>query len=91
VESHAKFRRLKDLALKAESLESYTDRQLIELAKRLEDFKLLEREPIKVGGQTAVELRATWKGGDRIVVQQQVIVMQPNKQVVLHFAEDSQT
>src|SRR4051794_33673057 len=34
----------RDLALEGESLEAYTDRQLIELAKRLEEFKLFARK-----------------------------------------------
>jgi hypothetical protein len=72
----------RDLALPGESLEAYTDRQLIELAKRLEEFKLFDRKPINVNGHTGVELRVTWKGGDQIVAQQQVIIMWPDQRVI---------
>jgi hypothetical protein len=72
----------RDLGLPGESLEAYTDRQIIELAKRLEEFKLFDRKPLTVGGQTGVELRVTWRGGDQIVAQQQAIVMWPNQQIV---------
>lgn len=71
----------RDLGLPGESLEAYTDRQLIELAKRLEEFTLFDRKPVTLGGQSGVELRVTWKGGDQIVAQKQVIIMGPNQQV----------
>jgi len=72
----------RDVALKGESLEAYTDRQLIELAKKLESFKLFARTPIQVGGRTGVELNMTWKGGDQTVAQRHAVVMHPDKTVV---------
>jgi hypothetical protein len=72
----------RDLALDGETLEAYTDRQMIELAKRLEEFKLYSRKPIAVGGATGVELLVTWKGGDQVVAQRQVIVLRPGGQAI---------
>jgi hypothetical protein len=81
----------RDLALPGESLEAYTDRQLIELAKRLEGFKLFDRKPITVGGQAGAELRVTWKGGDQTVAQQQIIILWPDQRVVSFVATAADT
>ena len=45
-----------------ETIQSYADKQLAELSKRLEAFELDERKEMTFGGQPGVELRFTWQG-----------------------------
>jgi len=45
-----------------ENLASYADRNLVELAQRLEKFSLVKRSDLTVSDLPAVELRFTWKG-----------------------------
>ena len=45
-----------------ETIQSYADKQLAELSKRLEAFELDERKETTFGGQPGVELRFTWQG-----------------------------
>jgi hypothetical protein len=45
-----------------ETIQSYADKQLAELSKRLEGFELDERKELTFGGQPGVEFRFTWQG-----------------------------
>jgi hypothetical protein len=45
-----------------ETIQSYADKQLAELSKRLEGFELEERKEQTFGGQPGVELHFTWQG-----------------------------
>jgi len=45
-----------------DTLESYADKQLAELSKRLERFVLIEKKERTLGGQPGVELHFTWVG-----------------------------
>jgi hypothetical protein len=45
-----------------ETIQSYADKQLAELSKRLEGFGLDERKELTFGGQPGVELRFSWQG-----------------------------
>ncbi len=45
-----------------ETIQSYADKQLAELSKRLEGFELDERKELSFGGQPGVELRFSWIG-----------------------------
>jgi hypothetical protein len=54
-----------------QSLASYVDRQLVQLAKSCARFDLVNREAVEVDGAPAERLDFTWRTPDGIVVQQQ--------------------
>src|SRR5205085_8822034 len=57
-----------------ENLASYADRNLVELAQRLDKFTLQKRSDITVSDLPAIELRFTWKGGGGLVDQRLVML-----------------
>jgi hypothetical protein len=63
-------------------LKRYADRQLIELAKRVDGFVPIERRATQLGGQEAVELRFESKGSDEPIVQRLIMTALPSGQVV---------
>jgi hypothetical protein len=58
-----------------ETIESYADKQLTELSKRLEGFELDDRKQQTYGGQEGVELRFTWQGSAGKLEQRLVMVV----------------
>src|SRR5690348_7828556 len=56
-----------------ENLAGYADRNLVELAQRLEKFALLKRSDITVSELPAIELRFTWKGHGGLVDQRLIM------------------
>lgn len=52
----------RDQLAPGETLESYADKQLAELSKRLERFALIGKKELSLGGQAGVELHFTWVG-----------------------------
>jgi hypothetical protein len=67
-----------------EPTSTYADKQIVELAKRLEQFTLLSRREDIIGGLKAVELLFTWHGGNGTLKQEQVFVA-TGKGTVLTF------
>ena len=67
---------------KAETLRSYADRQLVELAKRMDGFDLRKREEKELAGREAVELRFGWKGGSGPIEQRLTMVQGTGGQVL---------
>ncbi len=63
---------------------AYADRQLVELAKRLEAFDLSERRESVVAGRPAVDLIFTWRGSNGTIKQMQTFVVN-GRGVVLTF------
>ena len=61
-----------------EALEGYSDRQLVELAKRLDQFTLRHRRAARVGGAPAVELAFDWRSPSGPVTQRLVTVAAPD-------------
>jgi hypothetical protein len=53
---------------------AYADKQLVELAKRLEAFNLAERRESLVGGRPAVDLIFTWRGANGTIKQKQTFI-----------------
>src|SRR3954470_17913281 len=45
-----------------EDVKKYADRQLVEMAKRLDAFQLYERKDIRVDGEPAIDLKFSWRG-----------------------------
>lgn len=58
-----------------ETIQSYADKQLAELSKRLEGFELDERKEQTYGGQPGVELRFTWQGSSGKLEQRLAMVV----------------
>src|SRR6478672_4215595 len=52
----------RDTLRAGEAIAGYADRQLAELAKRLDAFQLLYRKEVAVGGLPGAELRFLWRG-----------------------------
>lgn len=59
----------------SDTLGGYADRQLSELAKRLQDFELLTRTERTMGGQPAMELHFEWLGQAGPLEQRLVILL----------------
>jgi hypothetical protein len=64
----------KDTLKSSETLRSYADRQIMELARRLEGFELVESGDRDVGGRPAMEYRFTWKSEHAELHQHSVIL-----------------
>jgi hypothetical protein len=58
-----------------ESVTAYADRQLVEFAKRLDDFELEQRRERPLGGLPAVELTFTWHNPLGVLRQRQLCVL----------------
>jgi len=67
-----------------ENLASYADRNLVELAQRLDKFSLQKRVDITVSELPAVELRFTWKGTGGLV-DQRLVMCTTGKRLVLNL------
>ena len=65
----------RDQAIGDELVTSYSDRQLVELAKRLEGFDLQRRQETTLGGLPAVELLFTWNSAQGVLKQRQFFVL----------------
>src|SRR5262249_29401471 len=74
----------RDPAGDKESVASYADRQLVEFAKRLEDFDLQDRRERTLGGLPAVEFEFTWYNPLGVLRQRQVCVLL-GKRTVFNF------
>jgi hypothetical protein len=65
-----------------ENLAAYADRNLVELAQRLEKFTLQKRLDITVSELPAIELRFAWKGTGGLV-DQRLVMCATGKRLVL--------
>jgi hypothetical protein len=74
----------RDSVSEKEPSSTYADKQLVELAKRLEQIDLLSRRDVIIGGFKAVELLFTWHSSNGTLKQQQVFVS-TGKGAVLNF------
>jgi hypothetical protein len=63
-----------DALAEGETLRVYADRQLVELAKRLDAFDLHERRELNLGGHAAIELAFGWQGQTTALEQRLVMV-----------------
>lgn len=64
----------RDALREGESLSGYADRQLTEMAKRLDAFELGKREETTLGGAPAVVIHFTARGAAGPLVQRLVVV-----------------
>ena len=67
-----------------ENLAGYADRNLVELAQRLEKFTLGKRIELTISELPAIELRFTWKGNSGLI-DQRLIMCATGKRLVLSF------
>jgi hypothetical protein len=74
----------RDQLAPSETIRSYADKQLAELARRLDGFKLGYREERSVSGADAVEIRFTWKGNSG-PLDQRLLMLATGKRIVLSF------
>jgi hypothetical protein len=63
----------RDAVTQSKDVQSYADQQLVEAAKKLKGYTLLERQAIQVNQQPAVEANYTWTTPERIEVQQRQV------------------
>jgi hypothetical protein len=70
----------------SDSIRAYADRQLVELAKRLDEFDLTERKELTVGGLPAVELRFGWQGQGGRIEQRMIFVAKKNRSLITFTA-----
>ena len=71
----------KDVLKPGETLRSYADRQIMELARRLEGFDLVESGDRVVGGLTALEYRFTWTS-EHAELHQHTVMLAPRERVM---------
>lgn len=71
----------KDAMKPGESLRSYADRQIMELARRLEGFDLLESGEREIGGIHALEYRFAWRS-EHAELHQHTVMCAPGAQVL---------
>lgn len=65
-----------------EDLKRYADRQLVEMAKRLDAFQLLEKRDIEIDGATAVDIKFSWRGSAGPLVQRLTVLPGKERQVM---------
>jgi hypothetical protein len=66
-----------------ENLASYADRNLVELAQRLEKFTLQKRSDVTVSELPAIELRFAWRGAGGGLIDQRLVMCATGKRLVL--------
>lgn len=71
----------KDALVTGEDLQGYTDRQILEIKKRLENFKLHQRVDRSLGGLPATEIRFGWHGQAGPLEQRIVFVVDQQRTV----------
>jgi hypothetical protein len=64
----------RDRLRQGETLQTYIDRQLVDLAKKLKRFVIRERREVRVGGIASHEISCTWHGTSGPVDQRITIV-----------------
>ncbi|WP_437980741.1 DcrB-related protein [Sorangium sp. So ce117] len=74
----------RDALAAGEDLRKYGDRQLMELAKRLEGFQLLARHERAVGDRPGLELRFAWRGQSG-PLEQRLLFVAGRRPTVLSF------
>lgn len=72
----------RDALREGEGLDGYSDRQLVELAKRLDQFTLVHRRAARVGGAAAVEIAFEWRASVGTLTQRLVMVHAPSGAVL---------
>jgi hypothetical protein len=75
----------RDILADNEAVSAYADRQLVELAKRMDRFTLRHRREVRLGGLPSVELSFTWHSGNG-TLQQKVMFVVVRQHIVLTFA-----
>lgn len=58
-----------------ETLESYTDRQLVEIVKRLNNFKLLKKNSYNLDYLKGIEINYTWTSSNGSLFQKLVLLL----------------
>jgi hypothetical protein len=71
-----------------ETLGAYADRQLVELAQRLDGFELRARREFKLAGHDAIELAFGWQG-EAAPLEQRMMLVANRKRVVMSFTATS--
>lgn len=71
-----------------ENLAGYADRNLVELAQRLDKFSLQKRSDITVSELPAIEFRFTWRGAKGLI-DQRLIMCATGKRLVLSITSTS--
>ncbi|AUX38454.1 MULTISPECIES: DcrB-related protein [Sorangium] len=74
----------RDTLAAGEDIRRYGDRQLVEMAQRLDGFQLYARQEITLGGQPAVEIRFAWRGQSG-PIEQRLVFVGGRKPTVLSF------
>lgn len=81
----------RDVVPANEPSSTYADKQLVELAKRLEAFNLSERRDTLVGGLPAVDLIFSWRGANGTIKQRQTFLATGTGTVLTFVATASLT
>jgi hypothetical protein len=65
----------RDVPKTNESLGQYADRQLVDMAKQLDGFKLIARRQSTIGGAASIEFIITWNGATAPLQQKVALVL----------------
>jgi hypothetical protein len=69
-EAEATFVITRDSETKQDGVEHYADLQLVEAAKKLNRYKLIERRQTKISNRPAIQVDYTWVTPERIEIRQ---------------------
>jgi hypothetical protein len=75
----------KDRLRQGETFQTYIDRQIVDLARKLKRFVLRGRRSVTIGGAEALELNCSWQG-NRGVIEQRLTVMEREAHVLTFTA-----
>ena len=69
----------RDANASTDEVYAYADQQLVEAAKKLSGYHLLNRHPIHVDGQPTVQSNFTWRTPENMEVQQRQLIVRQDE------------
>jgi hypothetical protein len=75
-EGDASFVVTRDSETKSDTVEHYADQQLVDAAKRLGGYTLIERRAGRLGSQGSIQVDCTWVGPGEVLLRQRQAYVQ---------------
>jgi hypothetical protein len=73
----------RDAVTQSKDVQSYADQQLVEAAKKLKGYKLIDRRSTQINGQSSIEANFTWLTPERIEIQQRQVYVMRDKTFII--------
>lgn len=68
---------------RAQTLDAYVDRQMVDMARSCPRFELIRRDKVVLGGQPGVQMEFEWQMPDRSIVRQMQSIVKQASGVIL--------